>query len=45
MKRRDFYANVTKISTNPDVTKLFEFPTAEEDRHMATFVKIRDGVE
>jgi len=44
MKRRDFYANVTKLSTNPQMTRLFEFLTAEEDRHVATFVKIRDGV-
>ena len=44
MKRRDFYANVTKLSTNPEMTKLFEFLTAEEERHVATFVKIRDGV-
>ena len=44
MKRRDFYANVTKLSTNPEMTKLFEFLTEEEDRHVATFVKIRDGV-
>ncbi len=44
MKRRDFYANVTKLSTNPEMTRLFEFLTAEEDRHVATFVKIRDGV-
>ncbi|MBE0616287.1 MAG: hypothetical protein IH604_21675 [Burkholderiales bacterium] len=44
MKRRDFYANVTKLSKNPEMTKLFEFLTAEEDRHVATFVKIRDGV-
>ena len=44
MKRRDFYANVTKLSTNPEMTRLFAFLTAEEDRHVATFVKIRDGV-
>jgi rubrerythrin len=44
MKRRDFYANVTKLSTNPEMTKLFEFLTAEEERHVATFVKLRDGV-
>ena len=44
MKRRDFYANVTKLSKNPEMTKLFEFLTAEEDRHVATFVKLRDGV-
>jgi len=44
MKRRDFYANVTRLSTNPEMTKLFEFLTAEEDRHVATFMKLRDGV-
>ena len=44
MKRRDFYANVTKLSTNPEMTRLFEFLTAEEDRHVATFMKLRDGV-
>jgi rubrerythrin len=44
MKRRDFYANVTKLSKNPEMIKLFEFLTAEEDRHVATFAKIRDGV-
>ena len=44
MKRRDFYANVTKLSTNPEMTKLFQFLTAEEDRHVATFMKLRDGV-
>jgi len=44
MKRRDFYANVSKLSTNPEMSKLFEFLTAEEERHVATFVKLRDGV-
>ena len=44
MKRRDFYANVTKLSTNPEMTTLFKFLTAEEERHVATFVKLRDGV-
>ena len=44
MKRRDFYANVTKLSTDPEMTKLFKFLTEEEDRHVATFVKLRDGV-
>ena len=44
MKRRDFYANVTKLSTDPEMRKLFEFLTAEEDRHVATFSKLRDGV-
>jgi len=44
MKRRDFYANVSKLSTNPEMTRLFQFLTAEEERHVATFVKLRDGV-
>ena len=44
MKRRDFYANVSRLSSNPEMTKLFEFLTAEEERHVATFVKLRDGV-
>ena len=43
-KRRDFYANVSRLSSNPEMTKLFEFLTAEEERHVATFVKLRDGV-
>ena len=29
MKRRDFYANVTKLSTDPEMIKLFEFLAAE----------------
>ena len=44
MKRRDFYAAVTRLSTNPEMSKLFEFLTAEEGRHVAEFVKIRDQV-
>ena len=44
MKRRDFYVNVTKLSTDPEMTKLFAFLTAEEERHVATFVKLRDVV-
>ncbi len=44
MKRRDFYANVAKLSTKPEMIKLFEFLTAEEDRHVATFKDLRDGV-
>ena len=44
MKRRDFYAKVTKLSTDPEMIKLFKFLTEEEDRHVATFVKIRDDV-
>ena len=44
MKRRDFYAKVARLSTKPEMNELFAFLTAEEDRHVATFVKIRDGV-
>ena len=44
LKRRDFYANVAKLSTDPEMTKLFEFLTCEEARHVATFVKFRDHV-
>ncbi len=43
-KRRDFYAKVTLLSTNPAMTKLFEFLAAEEERHVAQFVNLRDGV-
>lgn len=43
-RRRDFYAKVTRLSTDPAMTKLFEFLTAEEDRHVAQFVGIRDAV-
>lgn len=45
MRRRDFYANVTRLSTNPEMTRLFAFLTEEEERHVATFMKIRDGVQ
>ena len=44
VKRRDFYAYVSRLSTNPEMTKLFDFLTAEEERHVATFAKLRDGV-
>lgn len=44
MKRRDFYANVTRLSTDPEMARLFEFLTAEEARHVATFAKLRDEV-
>lgn len=43
-RRRDFYAKVTELSTDPAMTKLFEFLTAEEDRHVAQFVNLRDAV-
>ena len=43
-KRRGFYANVTELSTNDEMKKLFEFLTEEEDRHVAAFEKIRDSL-
>ena len=44
IKRRDFYATVTRLSKNAEMTKLFEFLTAEEDRHISTFVGLRDAL-
>jgi rubrerythrin len=43
-KRRDFYASVTALSTNEEMKGLFRFLTEEEERHIATFVGIRDNV-
>lgn len=42
--RREFYATVTELSTNKAMTKLFEFLTAEEGRHVARFVELRDSL-
>jgi len=44
LKRKVFYATVTRLSTNREMTKLFEFLTAEEDRHVATFAELRDSL-
>lgn len=44
IKRKEFYATVTELSTNKEMTKLFEFLTAEEDRHVAKFVELRDSL-
>jgi len=43
-KRKVFYATVTRLSTDKEMTKLFEFLTAEEDRHVATFAELRDSL-
>jgi rubrerythrin len=43
-KRRGFYAQVSDLSTNEDMQKLFQFLTEEEDRHVAAFTKIRDSL-
>ena len=41
-ERRKFYANVARLSTNPEMKELFRFLTEEEEKHVAAFVKIRD---
>jgi rubrerythrin len=43
-QRRQFYAAVTEQATDPKMKKLFEFLTEEEDRHVAAFEQIRDGI-
>ncbi len=43
-KRREFYARVSELSTNPDMKGLFRWLTEEEDRHIETFSKLRDGL-
>jgi rubrerythrin len=42
IKRRNFYATVTELSSNPDIKGLFHFLTEEEDKHAAIITKIRD---
>ena len=44
IKRKEFYATVTRLSTNKEMTKLFEFLTGEEDKHVETFVAVRDSL-
>ena len=44
LKRKVFYATVTRLSTNREMTRLFEFLTAEEDRHVETFSALRDSL-
>jgi rubrerythrin len=43
-KRREFYARVSALSADEEMRKLFQFLTAEEDRHVAAFTKIRDSL-
>ena len=43
-RRKAFYATVYELSTDPDMKNLFEFLTAEEDRHVAAFMKLRDSL-
>jgi len=44
IKRKEFYATVTELSTNKEMTNLFKFLSAEEDKHVATFVELRDSI-
>lgn len=43
-KRKAFYAAVYELSTHPDMKHLFQFLTAEEDKHVAAFMKLRDSL-
>jgi rubrerythrin len=43
-KRRGFYATVAELSTESEMKALFQFLKEEEDRHVATFTKIRDSL-
>lgn len=43
-KRREFYATVCEQSEDEEMKALFRFLKEEEDRHVATFERIRDGL-
>lgn len=43
-QRKGFYAAVCELSTNKDMKDLFQFLTEEEDKHVATFVRLRDNL-
>jgi len=43
-KRREFYTQVSELSTNPDMKDLFQFLTKEEEKHVAAFTRIRDNL-
>ncbi len=43
-KRREFYARVCELSTDAKMKDLFRWLTEEEDRHIETFAKLRDGL-
>lgn len=42
--RRGFYETVSELCTNEQMKALFQFLTAEEDKHVAAFAKIRDSL-
>jgi rubrerythrin len=41
-KRKGFYSKVAELSTHGDMKDLFQFLTEEEQRHVETFLSIRD---
>lgn len=41
-KRKEFYSNVSELSTKADMKALFRFLMEEEVKHVATFEQIRD---
>jgi len=43
-KRKEFYSNVSELSTNAEMKGLFRFLMEEEVRHVAAFETIRDGL-
>lgn len=43
-KRRGFYAKVFALSRDQAMKDLFQFLTDEEDKHVAAFAQIRDGL-
>jgi rubrerythrin len=43
-KRREFYANVSELSTHEGIKNLFQFLAEEEERHVAAFTQIRDNL-
>ena len=43
-RRRAFYAKVCELSTDQSMKDLFQFLTDEEDKHVATFTRLRDSL-
>lgn len=43
-KRKGFYSTVAELSQHEEMKKLFRFLTEEEEKHVETFIRIRDGI-
>ena len=43
-KKKEFYANVSELSTNEAMKGLFKFLKEEEEKHVTTFSQIRDNL-